>query len=167
MKRIIGLVIIFYILFLPNYTYAMIDDAWVWVYSSDSVSYYLDKYSACVNDRGCYFYEIREVISDDVLRHAIGENYAKKDPNHDYSDIKTIHTYFASITTHDDMNNYYFWLCERNVSFIDSSGRFIAGYRNPNKWYRIKEGSDRQYVDIVARSWAVYKPDFHPSDIYS
>lgn len=129
--------------------------SWVWLYSSDRCSYYLNPNQVVVDDDGVYHYAIKTVYVDDAVRQRHIASLSRFFPSDDFSDfcfdITAYHSYTGTNPFRISRNPVHMY-CYR------SDGSLITRFNfKPDLIFSLRRGSVDEIVDLKARSWAVYR----------
>lgn len=130
--------------------------SWVWIFSSDQCSYYLDRNHVSVDDSGTYRYTIKTVYVDDVARQSHIDLLSQLAPSVNFDGFYfDIIGYTGYINTNPPVpvRHPVYMYCFR------SDNSFIKGfYAKASAYETVRLGSVDAIVDAKARSWAVYRP---------
>lgn len=131
--------------------------SWVWIFSSDLCSYYLDRNHVSVDDSGTYHYIIKTVYIDDSTRQSHIDLLSRLAPsvNFDgfYFDIIGYTGYINSNPPVSVRHPVYMYCFRSDNSFIKGF------YAKASAYEIVRLGGVDAIVDAKARSWAVYRPD--------
>ena len=147
-----------FFLALPSASASLTDvesPSWVWLYSSDWCSYYLNPNQVVVDDDGVYHYAIKTVYVDDAVRQRHIASLSRFFPSDDFSDfcfdITAYHSYTGTNPFRISRNPVHMY-CYR------SDGSLITRFNfKPDLIFSLRRGSVDEIVDLKARSWAVYR----------
>lgn len=140
---------------------------WVWVYSTNTTSYYLNTKNCLLNNQGIEFYTIKEVYADEVTRQNHIRIAARLHPLQDFNDLKEEVILYASVVMHDNnVDEYHYYQHYRYIYYYNSAGSLIAVSKGrPDYWFLLREDTFSHYIDTVARKWSIVSPDYRQSDI--
>lgn len=130
--------------------------SWVWLFSSDRCSYYLDSNHVWVDDSGTYHYALKTVYVSDAARQSRINFLSRLAPDDDFSD------FYFDIVAYDGYtgtNPPALIRHPKHLYCYRSDGSYITGFRGKAGVYiTLGLGSVDSIVDAKARSWAVYRP---------
>ena len=131
--------------------------SWVWLFSSNFCSYYLDRNHVWVDDSAIYHYTIKTVYVADSARQSRMGFLSRLAPYTDFSD------FYFDIATYDGYtgtNPPALIRHPKHLYCYRSDGSYITGFRGKAGAYiTLGLGGVDAIVDAKARSWAVYRPD--------
>lgn len=140
---------------------------WVWVYSTNTTSYYLNTKTCLLNGQGIEFYTIKEVYADEETRQKQIRIASHNHPLQDFSDLKEEVILYASVVMHDNnVDEYHYYQHYRYIYYYDSAGALIAVSKGrPDYWFLLREDTFSHYIDTVARKWSIVSPNYRQPDI--
>ena len=131
--------------------------SWVWLFSSNFCSYYLDRNHVWVDDSAIYHYTIKTVYVADSARQSRINFLSRLAPDADFSD------FYFDIVVYDGYtgtNPPALIRHPKHLYCYRSDGSYITGFRGKAGAYiTLGLGGVDAIVDAKARSWAVYRPD--------
>lgn len=131
--------------------------SWVWLFSSDRCSYYLDRNNVWVDDSGTYHYALKTAYVSDAARQSRINFLTRLAPHDDFSD------FYFDIVVYDGYtgtNPPALIRHPKHLYCYRSDGSYITGFRGKAGVYiTLGLGGVDAIVDAKARSWAVYRPD--------
>ena len=131
--------------------------SWVWLFSSDRCSYYLDRNNVWVDGSGTYHYALKTVYVSDAARQSRINFLSRLAPGDDFSD------FYFDIVVYDGYtgtNPPALIRHPKHLYCYRSDGSYITGFRGKAGAYiTLGLGGVDAIVDAKARSWAVYIPD--------